>query len=352
MNVKKKIGALARRHAMGPYTVFYETRERWRMWRAQREEAAYLARKDFKPGTPNADFARTYYHTGAPLCPSLAQGIVCVCDGRLTHGGPTDRLRGILTTYREAKRRGIPFHIHWTHPFDLADYLVPATFDWRITADRLGTSLDEVFPVIIDDLPDLYCRMRLDAALDPPLPQTQVYTNADNARGEYAALYREVFRPSEALQRQVDYHLARLGEEYYAFTFRFLQLLGDFIDHDPTRLASDEARALMERVAREFDSIAATLPAGCRILLTSDSRRFLDFMEGRDKRIYIVPGGVSNIDLAPGDHRDAWMKTFVDQQLLMHARRVWLMRTGGMYKSGFPRFAAEIGGVPFIDHKF
>lgn len=350
MSVYKTIGGLVRRAAPGPYRAFHRSKARLKQIRAALSEARMMRHNAFVPGSVNHDFATRLYTGDAN--PRLVKGVVCMCDGRIDHGGPTDRLRGILTTYREAQRRGIPFYISWTAPFDLSDYLVPATFDWRIAPESLGDSLSEVLPVIIDDLPDLESGIRLRGALDGGRPQIQVYSNADNARGEYARLYREVFRPSPMVQAEVDRHLAVLGTEYYAFTFRFLSLLGDFTDWDKTRLSDAESEAFMLKVAAEFDRIAARLPQNCRILLTADSRRFLDFMSPRDPRIYIVPGEVRNIALCAGTYREAWLKTFVDQQLLMHARHVWLMRTGGMYPSGFPRFAAEVGGVPFTDHHF
>ncbi len=317
----------------------------------QLRDCAYLVRNSFRPGTPDSRFAERYYtatDTGRPR----VEGIVCICDGRMLHGGPTDRLRGILTTYREARRRGIPFYISWTSPFPLEDYLVPAGFDWRIKQTDICASLAGALPVIIDDLPNLFGKMRLRAALARRKPQTHVYTNSDEARGEYAALYREVFRPSEALQREVDRHLAILGSRYFAFTFRFLQLLGDFEDYLPTVLPPEQQNEFMEMVEAEMLRLVAGLPADCRILVTSDSRRFLDHVRHIDERIYVVPGDVKNVDRTQGDHKDAWMKTFVDQQLLMHASRVYLMRTGAMYPSGFPRFAAEIGRAEFVYHNF
>ena len=89
-----------------------------------------------------------------------------------------------------------------------------------------------------------------------------------------------------------------------------------------------------------------------KILVTSDSRKFLDLAADIDSRIYIVPGEVKNIDLLKGEYPDAWMKTFIDQQLLMHASHVTLMITGKMYNSGFPRFAAEVGGAQYSIHRF
>ena len=36
----------------------------------------------------------------------------------------------------------------------------------------------------------------------------------------------------------------------------------------------------------------------------------------------------------------------------MHAERVTQMLTDKMYNSGFPRFAAEVGGAEYIVHRF
>lgn len=278
--------------------------------------------------------------------------IVCLCDGRMFHGGPTDRLRGILTTYREAKRSGIPFYISWRSPFNLEDYYIPAGFDWRIDPDKLIYDKRDSFPLIIEDEPNLYAKWRIKRGVKINVSQLHVYSNADNARGEYSELFREVFRPSEALQKEVDIHLEKLGPRFHAFTFRFLQLLGDFKDWYQVTLPEEERIRLMDKVVDEFHKLISKIPEGYKILVTSDSSRFLQRIKNEDERIYIVPGEVKNIDLLKGEHQGAWMKTFVDQQLLMHAEKVVLMRTGDMFKSGFPRFAAEVGGAQFIDHKF
>ena len=86
--------------------------------------------------------------------------------------------------------------------------------------------------------------------------------------------------------------------------------------------------------------------------MASDSRKFLDMASQMDPRIYVTPGEVKHIDFSRGAYDEAWMKTFVDQMLIMGAETVVRLRTGGMYPSGFPRFAAETGGARFIDHQF
>lgn len=314
-------------------------------------EDIYISYGKYRNGSEDREFERIYYSKSIDSADGVP-GIVCLFDGRVFHGGPTDRIRGILSVYKEAKRRNIPFYIRWTHPFDLEEYLIPADYDWRIEENSISYSRPDTFPVIIQDLSDFYSKLKLGAALHYPARQWHVYSNSDDAKGEYRELFNELFKPSEKLGKEIDTHLAFLGSSYVAYTFRFLQLLGDFDDWSQMVLSKEDSIALMNKVKEELLILIREVPEDWKILITSDSGRFLDFIKDADPRIYIVPGDVKNIDLAQGRHEGAWLKTFVDQQLLMRARCVTLMRTGEMYKSGFPGFAAEVGGAKFVDHLF
>ena len=80
--------------------------------------------------------------------------VVFMCDGFKGHGGFTDRMKGLLTTYFEAKRRKLPFFINWTAPFNLDEFLVPSgECDWRITPHEISYNYVDSFPVIMDISP-------------------------------------------------------------------------------------------------------------------------------------------------------------------------------------------------------
>lgn len=273
-------------------------------------------------------------------------------DGLILHGGLTDRERGLLTTYKEAKRRGIPFYIHWNHPFELTDYLQPATFDWRIKPEEISYSAADSFPVLIQDHWRVSSRLRLTGALRNRRKQTLVYSNSDNGRGSYAELYKELFRPTERLERAIKFHLDKLGEHYWAFSFRFIGLLGDFKDQPDYRLTNDEKEKFMAKVVAEFKKQLRQVPHNYKVLVATDSPEFLKLAPSIDSRIYVVEGDVKHLDITKSENEDVWLKTFVDQYLLMNAKKVILMRTDRMYKSGFPRFAAEVGGKGFCYHRF
>ncbi len=349
-NPKKIIGALGRRYGGRPFQAVrafcYDT------VRLMADLRGTLFVRLGRPAPSSLDRdvdSRLYHDRPEPLA---RPGVVCMLDGEIWHGGITDRLRGILTAYRECRSRGIPFYIYWTQPFPLTDYLVPAAVDWRIAPGEISRSRINSRAVVIDDMNERQSLLRLRAALAVRKPQLHLYTNADSARGGYAQLYSELFRPSEALGREVARHKARLGSGYRAIATRFLTLLGDFTDWCDKVLDEEESKALLDKVTEEFKRIAARFPKDARILVTSDSRRFLEHIRGVDPRIYIVEGDIGHTDLNRDKGDDTWMKTFVDQQLLMGAEEVVRMRTGGMYAGGFPRFAAEVGGTRFTDHPF
>ncbi len=353
-NPKKIIGSLGRRYGGRPFQVIRKFIYDSILIPGQLSMLRQIRSKRYKPGSDEYDFYNLHYIDGKSRL--SRHGVIMMYDGRLQHGGITDRLKGALSTYHEARRRGLPFYIYWRVPFKLEDYLEPAAVDWRINDDEISSLRGDAFPVLIDEKIQYQAHvnnsLQLKMALCRRLPQTQVYSNADNFRGRYREMYDELFKPTELLQNVVDKHLAQLGEHYYAFSFRFIGLLGDFSDYPGVVLSKEEGEKLMDKVVGEFKRLAADLPGDAKIFVTADSVRFLQRIQPEDERIYIVAGDVKHTDFDTVTDDDVWLKTFVDQHLLMHAHRVTLMRTGRMYRSDFARFASEIGEREFVYHDF
>lgn len=284
------------------------------------------------------------------------RGVIHMIDGKVCHGGPTDRLLGIITAYAECKKRDIPYHIYWRYPFRLEDYLAPNKVNWSIRDEDVSYNSEIAYPV---DIPlgfgpqkKLINKIRFKTILEHPAPQVHLYTNEQMHSDEARQLFHELFRPSDMLKEAVNVHLAQLGERYWTYTFRFLGLLGDFVESDKTKLDDAEAEAFIQKNLDKMEEMLRDVPRGRRVLVTSDSSRFLTRVQKLDSRIYVVPGEVQNIDMVAKTNRNAWLKTFVDQQLIMHAEKVFLLRTGRMYSSGFPKFAAKMCGAEFKEVVF
>ena len=284
--------------------------------------------------------------------------IIFMCDGELHHGGLTDRMRGTLTTYYLAKRFKMPFFINWISPFKLETYLEPNIYDWRISPKEIDYDIRVSTPLVFDMFPPkrywknnllnflIFVKWLIKKGKDK-----HVYTNFYFPKYGFPALYKELFKPSNLLAEEINKHLVVLGKNYWSFSFRFHRLLGDFNDVIGEPLSSKAAEELIYKNIKELKTMIEGLPKGYKCFITSDSKIFLDKVASIDPRIYIVPGPISHIDVDKSSE-NVWLKCFVDQSLIMDAEKVFLLRTGDMYKSGFAEFAALIGEKEFIYHNF
>ena len=201
-NPKKWIGALGRRYGGRAFWAVRNFCYDAASLAGQTYECMFLSFGRYAPNHRDSRFYDRYY-ADAPAEGEFPAGIICMLDGRRFHGGVTDRLRGILTTYREAKRRSLPFYIHWNNPFPLEEYLQPAEVDWRIDPEKISYSKKISFPVVIEDETNLQSGMRMRAARKLKRRQLHYYSNADNAIGSYSELYRLLFKPSPALAAEM-----------------------------------------------------------------------------------------------------------------------------------------------------
>ena len=180
-------------------------------------------------------FVMQNYNTPVACDANVMGGVVFMCDGKMIHGGLTDRIRGILSTYQVAKRHHLPFKINWITPFELTEFLLPNKIDWTINPQEIRYD-NNSFPAIMFKLPierrfeNFYNEIVFKNFFRNPKNQTHVYTNLDFARKNFAYLYNELFKPSDYLLSSLDPHLSNLGENYISFSFRYTGLLGDFKD--------------------------------------------------------------------------------------------------------------------------
>lgn len=284
--------------------------------------------------------------------------VVFMCDGYRGHGGLTDRMRGLLTTYLEAKKHELPFFIYWTKPFRLEDFLVPAgDCDWRTDSENIGYNYVDSFPVIIDVSPagwkNIFKKYIFKHSFAGKRDKL-VYTNMIYETERFPSLYRELFKPSEYLQSGIDLHLKNIGSRFWSYTFRFGNLFGDFRDMIGVPLEGDEKQKLLEKNIGELKRLICELPDGFKAVVTSDSLYFLTQAEKLDNRIYVVKEKLLHVDFYKEDEakKEIWLKSFLDQNLVMRAEKAYLLRTDDMYKSGFTEFAALIGGGEYVYHEF
>ena len=86
-------------------------------------------------------------------------------------------------------------------------------------------------------------------------------------------------------------------------------------------------------------------------MITADSECFLKQISKLDF-VYVLPGKVGHMDHRSEQDINVHMKTFLDFFVLSHSRKIYLLVTGKMYKSGFAKRAAKLQGVPFAEVDF
>lgn len=278
--------------------------------------------------------------------------IVLMVDGRMHHGGLSDRLSGIVSGFRYALLHDADFKIHFIYPFRLEDYLEPNEYDWRIKADDLCYNIWKSRPCYISvysfdpEVQLCYATKRLRNITH----QTHLYTNMQYYRPiEFGACFNKLFKMTKSLEEEVCRHQTAIGGGYISVTFRFQQLLGDFRETGfPTLEKEGDRRNLIERC---LDCIGSLFEQNrCRILVTSDSESFLKEAETLGDYVYTISGNVVHMDYVETRdlvNHETYLKSFVDFFMIAGATHVYLAHFKPLYKSFFPRMASYIHYRPF-----
>ena len=274
---------------------------------------------------------------------------IAMVDGRFSHGGLSDRLKGIISLYAYCKARHKDFRINFTSPFNLSDYLVPNKYDWRISPEEITCSYWNVRVL------NITCEYKGERLLKLKTKKQIHYYNNHNiiesinkcygTHYSYGELFNELFVPVPELSNLIDIHRKRIGSDYLAAVFRFQDLLGDFKEYDFPTLAMDERLLLMERCKNAILRLMDKHP-GQKCLVTSDSSSFLEYISKVD-RVYTLPGKVVHMDVTSDASYAIYMKSFLDLYMIAGAKQVFCIGTKEMYPSEFPMYAAKINDIPF-----
>lgn len=292
-----------------------------------------------------------YYSVDAAKSTSGDRMVVCMADGRRLHGGLADRLRSYVSYYGFCKEHGLRFAINFTSPFRLEDYLVPNRYDWTLKPGELTYNLSQAQPLFFKSsgvLTAMERKYQLNLInkylLDKNHIQHHLYSNFSFGEDRFEEYFNELFKPSERIAAIVDKCKSDLGAGYISISTRFLELLGDFKEpKNKIVLSADEQERLIEECRGIVERLHSENPE-VKILLTSDSQRFLDSCKNLEY-IYIPDGEIAHVDIkGECDHT----KTIVDFLLIAGASSVYQIKCGDMYDGNFSLRAAQAGGKKHI----
>jgi hypothetical protein len=284
--------------------------------------------------------------------------VIYMADGKITRGGLGDRLRGILSLYAFCQTNNIGFKVYFLHPFHLCDYLEPNHFNWYIDARQISYNSIDAKPLLI------YCtyvkynisaeseikyqyKLLQQEIKNSNYKQYHVYTNANFVRGsDYSRYFYQLFKPAIKLQQSIDMNLANIGNDFVAMAFRFQQLLRDFKDATYHTLTKEEGDKLIKKNIEKVKEIYCKYHKTTPLLVTSDSKRFLDEINKLDF-VYVIPGRIVHVEYAFDNDYKLHLKTFLDLMVLSKAKKIYLLCTEGMYCGGFAKSAALINNTNY-----
>lgn len=292
------------------------------------------------------------YSPEHPHCSNVEKEVVMMIDGKMKHGGLSDRLRGIVSVYSVCRHMPLAFKVCFFSPFRLDDFLLPNKVDWRTDESHLCYNSADAFPLFCGSngthVEWPFQKLWFVENFRKDAKQIHVYTNALlKDRKTFHTCFHELFKMSPLLDEAVRRVRSEIGGSYISVTCRFQQLLGDFKEGDYEILAAEQQEKLMEQALAEIDKIQTSYSEGQKVLLTSDSIRFLHYVKERRSYIHTVPGELVHMDYSEDSSQAKHLKSFTDLMALSEADTIFLLKSPKMYNSGFPRLAALIGNKPF-----
>lgn len=325
--------------------------KRQQAWKTAKRQNSSLKKGDIIP--------LNEYSPNAPITCHEKKRAICIYDDKFRNGGLADRLRGIISIYKVCKELDIDLKIVFNHPFNLTDFLIPNKIKWDIKSDELN------YNTSVTDLCFIYTRTDCEyearkqekwfkKEFQKKYKEYHIRTNAIFSYwGDFSNLFNELFRLSPQLDASIKRQKEILGTNYISTSFRFLHLLDDFNEADNIgkKLPVDERYALITKNITQLQNLHHRYPER-KILVNSDSTTFLQ-EASKLNYVYIIPGNVTHIGgKNTSNEYQTYEKTFLDFFMIANAERIFLLRTGQMYNSGYPFAASKMYNKPFEKIEF
>jgi hypothetical protein len=273
--------------------------------------------------------------------------IIFRVDGRLHHGGLADRFAGIITAYALSKIYNVEFKLDYRYPFYLTDFLSPNTYNWIISDDEISYNL--FFVDVAVRLGDLQYYKYLKIKKETHLYANFKILNDINVwfgtNYTYKQLFEELFSVNFQLKLKISLIRKEIEGQYIGVVFRFQQLLGDLKEGNYPILDDVEQSVLIKKCKAAISQIM-NIHKGDSVLVTSDSRKFLDTLIGIEK-VYTIPGRIVHMDFTKDAENGIYEKSFIDFFVLGESMKIYNIIGEGLIKSGFPMISAWVHDKPF-----
>jgi hypothetical protein len=272
--------------------------------------------------------------------------IFCV-NGWGHHGGWTDRLKGIISTYHFAKKNNFQFKLWYDFPCELYEVL---PFDLDLSSsesDKKYNPLKDRVHYLID---------KNNALINKELTRKGknfIYYNIDelNSRDKWKATYREIFKSNKIVENKINDRL-KSNSQNITFVFRFLNNLGDFkLDRRKglNKLKRDNViNNYLDKVSNYIEKIEQK--GNLKIYAFSDSDIFLTRLTNQFPQIININPKERNFihyrNQSKNEAKDTLERTLFDFMFLASCNEIHhFVDHKYLYPSGFPKYASILNDV-------
>lgn len=304
---------------------------------------------------------RKYYSSKSEKATNNKKMIIAMCDEKVWQekGGFTDNIQGLLSIYQITKELGYDFKIYFTVPFDLTRVLLPnQSCNWIITKEEISYNTKDVTAYCLNNfsqafLPHWVYQPNEEAKaitkfLKGNYKQIHVYTNSpiSSGPGMYGKLFSELFTLNPTFESELLKHMQQLGEGYISVATRLGVTLGDFKDCCGIPISLEDQLVLLQKCKEQIEIIHQKFP-GKKILLTSDSKKYIDYI--REQLDYTYSQDEEKIHFAKikTNNFESSKSMLVDYFLISKASHVFQLKSKEMFGGKFSKSASEIEGKPF-----
>lgn len=217
---------------------------------------------------------RKYYSFNNKFLNLKGETLVYMADGRTSHGGFSDRLRGIFSLFDYCQKQGVDFKIHFVHPFCLENFLVPNEYDWHIDAEDLSYNSKQTafrfinsYSCLTEELQNRFLKVKKKNV------QLHVYSNWTNHEEKFSSYFNKLFKFSPLLESKLSAYLADIGCQYISVSFRLISLLGDFKDsYFAEELSTEQEKEMyIQKCMDCVNCLHEQYPQYKKVLVTTDS---------------------------------------------------------------------------------
>jgi len=260
--------------------------------------------------------------------------------------GFADRLRGALFLLDILKDTNLRTYIKFTKPFNLNKYYIFKDASNSLTnISSPNVSFGAVscgIPYIenISNIQGIFRSILLNAN---NFKCVSLGTNILNMPS--LGIFEKYFTRTNYLNNEIKKYKKIIGENYISVSYRFRGILGDFNEPLTTVLSSDEQYVVLHKSKQALKQFIKDNSINQSILVLSDSPIFLNFI--RDiPSVYVFPDNIQHMVCMDDNLASemSFLKTLVDFNLIMDADDTYLFLSEFLYKSGFPRVAAQCAG--------